>query len=131
MIVPAMKSNLQGIFTDCPHRERLGWLKGSVTLSLCTAADSLYNKFIHIFGASFSGTTMRPNPRLARAVLAAREERGPQLRPEQPLRQDRAGHGRGAGEKDAELVQKLGQLQLFAALFPQQCMGQLASFGPA
>jgi hypothetical protein len=33
-------------------------------------------------------------------------------------------------EKDAKLAQKLGQLQPFAAVFPQECMGQLASFGP-
>jgi hypothetical protein len=35
-------------------------------------------------------------------------------------------------EKDAKLAQKLGQLQPFtAAVFPQECMGQLASSGPA
>ena len=35
------------------------------------------------------------------------------------------------GEKDAKLTQKLGQLQLFlVAVHPQECMGQLASFGP-
>ena len=33
-------------------------------------------------------------------------------------------------EKDAKLAQKLGQLQPFIAVFPQECMGQLASFGP-
>ena len=33
-------------------------------------------------------------------------------------------------EKDAKLAQKLGQLQLFVAVFPQECMGQIASFGP-
>ena len=37
----------------------------------------------------------------------------------------------GEGEKDAKLAQKLGQLQPFTAVFPQECMGQLASFGPA
>ena len=44
-----------------------------------------------------------------------------------------AGHERLLGdqsEKDAELAQKLGQLQPFMAAFPQECMGQLASFGP-
>ena len=35
-----------------------------------------------------------------------------------------------ASERDAELAQKLGQLQPFIAVFPQECMGQLASFGP-
>jgi hypothetical protein len=33
-------------------------------------------------------------------------------------------------EKGAELAQKSGQLQPFIAVFPQDCMGQLASFGP-
>jgi MFS family permease len=35
-----------------------------------------------------------------------------------------------SSEKDAKLAQKLGQLQLFIAVFPQECMGQLVSFGP-
>ena len=38
--------------------------------------------------------------------------------------------GRPTREEDAELAQKLGQLQPFIAAFPQECMGQLASFGP-
>jgi hypothetical protein len=33
-------------------------------------------------------------------------------------------------EKDAKLAQKLGQLQPFISAFPQECVGQLASFGP-
>jgi hypothetical protein len=33
-------------------------------------------------------------------------------------------------EKDAKLAQKLGQLQPFMDVSPQECMGQLASFGP-
>jgi hypothetical protein len=33
-------------------------------------------------------------------------------------------------EKCAKLAQKLGQLQPFIAVFPQECLGQLASFGP-
>ena len=35
-----------------------------------------------------------------------------------------------AGEKDAKLAQKLGQLQPLMAISPQECMGQLPSFGP-
>ena len=35
-----------------------------------------------------------------------------------------------ASEKDAKLAQKLGQLQSFLAVFPQECIGQLAYFGP-
>ena len=27
MIVWAMESNMMSILTDCPHRERLGWLE--------------------------------------------------------------------------------------------------------
>ena len=33
-------------------------------------------------------------------------------------------------EKDAELAQNLSQLQPFLAVFPQERMGHLASFGP-
>jgi hypothetical protein len=33
-------------------------------------------------------------------------------------------------EKDAQLAQKLGQRQPFTAVFPQECIGQLAPFGP-
>jgi hypothetical protein len=36
----------------------------------------------------------------------------------------------GQSEKDTKLAQKLGQLQPFTATFPQELMGQLASFGP-
>ena len=34
-------------------------------------------------------------------------------------------------EKDAVSAQKLGQLQPFLAVFPQECVGQLASVGAA
>jgi hypothetical protein len=33
-------------------------------------------------------------------------------------------------EKDAKLAQELGQLQPFIAVFPQECIGHLASVGP-
>jgi hypothetical protein len=36
-----------------------------------------------------------------------------------------------SNEKGAVLAQKLGQLQPLIALFPHECMGQLASFGAA
>jgi hypothetical protein len=57
-------------------------------------------------------------------ALAAPAKRGPgvQFRPR--------GHRRRESEKDAELSQNLGQLQPFLAVFPQEHMGQLASFGP-
>ena len=37
---------------------------------------------------------------------------------------------RPQSENDTKLVQKLGQLQPFLTVFPQECLGQLASFGP-
>ena len=40
------------------------------------------------------------------------------------------GCARLLSEKDAKLAQKLGQLQPFLAVFPQESMGQLAYFGP-
>jgi hypothetical protein len=47
---------------------------------------------------------------------------------------DRRRHPRPAlahpSEKDAKLAQNLGQLQPFIDVLPQECMGQLASFGP-
>ena len=39
-------------------------------------------------------------------------------------------HLDGRSETDAGLAQKLGQLQPFIAVFPQERTGQLASFGP-
>ena len=33
-------------------------------------------------------------------------------------------------EVDAKLANKLGRLQPFTAVFPQECVGQLALFGP-
>jgi hypothetical protein len=56
---------------------------------------------------------------LLAAVLLAEKELSPP--PPAPV---------GASEKDAKLVQKLVQLKPFIAVFPQEYMGQLASFGP-
>jgi hypothetical protein len=66
----------------------------------------------------------------ARQVLPDVPPRGHQAlqgRPRRALRQLPC-----PGEKDATLAQKLGQLQLqpFMAVFPQECMRQLAFFGP-
>ena len=36
----------------------------------------------------------------------------------------------GSSKQDAKLAQKLGQLQPFIAVLPQECMDQLASFRP-
>jgi hypothetical protein len=44
-----------------------GSVEGSVALSLCTAAHSLYTRFTNRFGTSISETTMRPNPMLGRS----------------------------------------------------------------
>ena len=60
-----------------------------------------------------------------RPRLAGRRDRG-RLRQVRP-----GGHARGRpSEKDTKLAQKLGQLQHFIAVFPQECMGQLGYFGP-
>jgi len=41
-----------------------------------------------------------------------------------------AAYAPAPSEKDVKLAQKLGQLPPFLAVLPQECMGQLASFGP-
>ena len=41
-----------------------------------------------------------------------------------------ADEAKAESEKVAKLAQKLGQLQPFVSVFPQECMGQLAYFGP-
>jgi hypothetical protein len=43
-------------------------------------------------------------------------------------RHENDGTARGQSEKDAKLAQKLGQLQPFTAVLPQECMGQTAIF---
>jgi hypothetical protein len=43
--------------------------RGSVALSLCTAAHLLYTRFANRFGTSISEATRRPNPRRARLRL--------------------------------------------------------------
>ena len=42
----------------------------------------------------------------------------------------RPGFAAELSEKVVKLAQKLGQLQPLIAVFPQECMGQLAYFGP-
>jgi hypothetical protein len=66
-----------------------------------------------------AGATAR---RRRRAGCADRESRA---EPEGP------GAAAAQSEKDTKmLAQKLGQLQPFLAVFPQVCVGRLASFGP-
>ena len=47
-----------------------------------------------------------------------------------PARHDGGAVGGAASEKAAKLAQKLGQLHPFIVVFPQECMGRLAYFGP-
>jgi hypothetical protein len=78
--------------------------------------------------------TREPLPAAVSAPERAVILRGPH-RPE-PVLDERgvpAGcprHHAHPSEKDAKLAQKLGQLQLFIAAFPQECMDQRAFFGP-
>ena len=66
-----------------------------------------------------------------------REEARHGARPEEERADGGAGHGAPAAlrrclqsEKDAVSAQKLGQRQPLVAVFPRECMGQLAYFGP-
>ena len=61
------------------------------------------------------------NPMIMAQALGAEDEPAPE------------GGGSGGGakrEQDTKLGQKLGQLQFFLAVFPQECTGQPASSGP-
>jgi hypothetical protein len=102
-------------------------------------------------GASFSETIMRPDFRRERAaraagglhqlglgdgqvqrgVLGGEECRGHGVlgRPRDRTRAVPKGGVPAPSETD-KLAQKLGQLQLFIDVLSQECMGQLASFGP-
>ena len=53
---------------------------------------------------------------------------GPQTRP--PDLAPAPASDLAPSEKDVKLAQKLGQLQPFTVVFPQEGMGQLAPFGP-
>jgi hypothetical protein len=91
---------------------------------------------------------MRPNPRYTPAMIAREQGHG-------ELRRGRCCHcasprsltymlnlcglqwavsrsgSPALSEKDAKLALKMGHLHPFIAVFPPECMGQLASFGPA
>jgi hypothetical protein len=62
---------------------------------------------------------------------ARRRRHPPRARPDRrrPLPWPRAVHAT-ASEKDAKLAQKSDQLQPLTAVFPPECVGQLAYFGP-
>ena len=80
----------------------------------------------------FSGPGSRQQTRQQRRPATLQE--GLQVPPGRAASENSAHGGRRGGwrpcEKDAKLAQKLGQLQPFTAVFPQECMGQLASSGP-
>jgi hypothetical protein len=77
------------------------------------------------------GSGPRCRAHAAAPALSRPAGRGRQGHARRPV--GRAGGREGAGgksEKDAKLAQKLGQLQPSVTVSPQECMGQLASFGP-
>ena len=51
LIMAAFKSNLQSVLTDCPHREKLGWLECAHLLAGCVMynfdATTFYSKIIN------------------------------------------------------------------------------------
>ena len=72
-----------------------------------------------------------PSPRAAPPPPHLRVVRGRKTEARVPGARAGGRHGGGdASKKDAELAQMLGQLQPFIAVFPQECIGQLAAFGP-
>ena len=50
LIIAAIKSNLQSVLTDCPHREKLGWLECSHLLAGCV----MYNYDVPTFYAKIA-----------------------------------------------------------------------------
>jgi hypothetical protein len=73
-------------------------------------------------GAGVHVPAAEPRGRGLRGAHGAQEG----AEPEEP---DGPAHG-DPSEEDAKLAQKLGQLQPFIAVSRQECMGQLAAFGP-
>jgi alpha-L-rhamnosidase len=51
LIVAAIRSNLQSVLTDCPHREKLGWLECAHLLAGCV----MYNYDVPAFYAKIAG----------------------------------------------------------------------------
>ena len=73
---------------------------------------------------------MQVGPCIPVEIQLEKAEVGPTFGPTWGLSHFRALALRQGSEKDAELAQKLGQLQPVIAVFPQERVGQLASFGP-
>jgi hypothetical protein len=92
----------------------------SLGLGIAIFCDSLYSVLVlnASLGLDFLGLALSPAAGAEdREDDAARARGGPQ----EVFR---------SGERDATSAQKLGQLQPLIAVFPQGCMGHLASFGP-
>ena len=99
------------------RRARLGRLSA---LRVFHSKSVLYGAFVWARRALNIQKRLFPI-RAVRGRLPPRFDRGGR---EPPPRVDRP------SEKDAELAQKLGQLQPFIAVLPRECMGQPAYFGP-
>jgi hypothetical protein len=69
LIVAAIRSNLQSVLTDCPHREKLGWLECSHLLAGCIFHNYDLSRFL---------------PKIARDMREAQLENGmvPDIAPE-------------------------------------------------
>jgi hypothetical protein len=90
--------------------------------------DPLHTGFANISGAALSEAAMRPTPRW---WLAGRRRTAAATSPAwRPTCRASATGARCLSARDAELAQKLDQLQPFVAVIPQECTGQLAFFGP-
>ena len=69
LVKAAIKSNLQGVLTDCPHREKLGWLEQSYLMGPSLLYDFDFRNFL---------------PKILRDVREAQTEAGliPDIAPE-------------------------------------------------
>ena len=65
IIVAALKSNLQSVLTDCPHREKLGWLECAHLLAGCVMynfdAPTFYAKIVNDMSESQLENGMVPD----------------------------------------------------------------------
>jgi hypothetical protein len=104
----------------------------TVRVTNWSRAESRGGPQVAYYGPSFDCFAWEPGRRsvlavMQEAVIAAKGGKGSGGVLQSAGRTDRGVH---ASEKDAKLAQKLGQFQPCAAVFPQECMGQLASLGP-
>ena len=101
--------------TEYISKSGMNWMIGS-TKRQCGRA--LGQRELAAWGRQPGDRWLLRRARLAQGLAHARR----------PLHLDR--HPANPSEKDTKLAQKLIQLQPFIAVFQQECMGQLASFGP-